>query len=60
MTESPLPTQSTKEIKKENNKKGKYSILNYETNISMWFYIPKERLVLNSEETPISIPLAGI
>ena len=60
MTESPLPTQSTQEIKKRNNKKRHYSILHYETNISMWFYIPKEQLVLNSEGTQISISITGV
>ena len=45
---------------KENRRKGQYRILHHETNISVWSYIPKEQLVLISEGTLISIPLAGI
>ena len=60
MTERPLPTQSTQETKKENNKKGQYSILHHETNISVRIYIPKEQLILNNKGTPLFIPITGI
>ena len=53
-------TQSTQETEKENKRKGQYSLFYKETNISEWFYTPKEQLVLINEGIPISIPLSGI
>ena len=48
------------EAHKENEIQGQYSIFHNETNSSEWFYIPKERLVLISEGTLLSIPITGI
>ena len=44
----------------EKERKGQCSMFYNETNIFEYFYIPKERLVLISEGTLISIPIAGI
>ena len=44
----------------EKKEQGQYSILNYETNISVQFYIPKEWFVLKSEGTLLPIPTIGI
>ena len=52
--------QKRKRNHKEIKEQGQCSILHNETNISMWFYIPKERLVLNSKRTPISIQITRI
>ena len=44
----------------EKERKGQWSIFHNKTNIFEWFNIPIEQLVLTSEETLISIPIAGI
>ena len=45
---------------KEKERKVQLSIVHNNTNIFEWFYIPIEQLVLTSDKTLISIPIAKI
>ena len=43
-----------------NKEQGQNSVLHYEKNVSVRFYIHKELFVLNSMRTSLSIPTTGI